>query len=147
MGQMFPRWHSPHSRHSSATSSERSTATKSAPQMMALATCSAWAIPPEAERVTVVAEKVRSGSGRNAKLIEQINTLFKEGMEHYVAGRPGNPNSNMHLSKAAKLFDNVVGLCDKALKNEPGNSQLESRQADASRYAYHARKMKTLSLF
>lgn len=101
---------------------------------------------PEAERVTVVADKVRSGSGRNAKLIEQINTLFKEGMEHYVAGRPGNPNSNMHLSKAAKLFDNVVGLCDKALKNDPGNSQLESRQADASRYAYHSRKMKTLSL-
>jgi hypothetical protein len=101
---------------------------------------------PEAERVTVVADKVKSGSGRNAKLIEQINTLFKEGMEHYVAGRPGNPNSNMHLSKAAKLFDNVVNLCDKALKNDPGNSQLESRQADASRYAYHARKMKTLSL-
>ena len=102
---------------------------------------------PEAEAVTVVADKVSSRSGRNAKLIAEVNVLFEKAMQHYVDGRPGNPNSNMHLSKAAQMFDKVVALCDKALNNDPGNSQIESRQADASRYAYHARKMKTLSLF
>jgi hypothetical protein len=74
----------------------------------------------------------------------EINKVFDEGMDHYVKGRPGNPYSNMHLRKAAKLFDKVVALCDKAIKNDPGNSQIESRQADASRYAYHSRKMTTL---
>jgi hypothetical protein len=77
----------------------------------------------------------------------EINTNFDEAMDHYVKGRPGNPNSNQHLHKAAALFDKVTALCDKALRNDPGNSQIESRQADASRYAYHSRKMSTLSLF
>lgn len=102
---------------------------------------------PQDEEVTVDAATVSSRSGRNAKLVGNINTLFKQGMDHYVAGRPGNPNSNMHLSKAAKLFDQVSQLCDQALRNDPGNSQLESRQADATRYSYHAKKMKTLGMF
>ena len=52
IGQGSPRSHSPHSRHSRASSSGMSMATRSAPQMIALATCSAWAIPPEAISVT-----------------------------------------------------------------------------------------------
>jgi len=96
------------------------------------------------EEATVVTQKVSSGSSVNDKLMAEINDVFDEAMDHYVKGRPGNPNSNQHLHKAAALFDKVIALCDKALKNDPGNSQIESRQADASRYAYHSRKMSTL---
>ena len=102
---------------------------------------------PVEEEATVVTQKVRSGSSSNGELMSEINKSFDEAMDHYVKGRPGNPNSNTHLHKAAALFDKVTGLCDRALKNDPGNSQIESRQADASRYAYHSRKMSTLSLF
>lgn len=105
------------------------------------------AASPQEEVVTVDTTTVSSRSGRNSKTVGQINTLFKQGMDHYVAGRPGNPNSNMHLGKAAKFFDQVTQLCDQALRNDPGNAQLQSRQTDATRYAYNARKMKTLSLF
>ena len=65
-------------------------------------------------------------------------------MEHYIKGRPGRPKSNYHLSKASKLFDKVTALCGRALRNDPSNAQLESRQTDATRHAYHARKMRTL---
>ena len=99
----------------------------------------------EADEVTgVQIDEVGSSSGRNAKTIAKINDLFKDAMDSYVAGRPGNPNSNRHLSQAAKGFDQVVKLCEQVLRSEPGNQALKNRQADASRYAYHARKMKTL---
>ena len=99
------------------------------------------------EQVTgVEVDEVASRSVRNREHIRQINQLFREGMDHYVQGRPGSPNSNKHLQKAVELFDRVIGLCDKALRNDPGNPEIESRQADAARYGYHARKMKTLSV-
>jgi len=101
-------------------------------------------LAPEEEEATVETEKVSSGSAKNGKLMAEINEAFDEAMDHYVKGRPGNPNSNMHLRKAWKLFDKVTELCEKALKNDPGNSLIESRQADATRYAYHSRKMSTL---
>jgi len=101
-------------------------------------------LAPEDEEATVVTEKVSSGSARNDKLMAEINEVFDEAMDHYVKGRPGNPGSNMHLRKAWQLFDKVSALCDKALKNDPGNSQIQSRQADANRYGYHSRKMSTL---
>lgn len=101
-------------------------------------------VAPEDEEATVVAQKVRSGSAKNVKLMAEINEVFDEAMDHYIKGRPGNFNSNKHLHQAATLFDKVVILCDKAEANDPGNSQILSRQADASRYAYHSRKMTTL---
>jgi hypothetical protein len=103
--------------------------------------------PAQQEQVTgVEVDEVGSSSVRNRDHIRQINRLFKEGMDHYVAGRPGSPNSNQHLQKAVELFDRVIQLCDMALRNDPGNAEIESRQADASRYGYHARKMKTLGV-
>ncbi len=102
---------------------------------------------PEEEKVTVETATVRSKSGSNRELIAKINKLFEEGMDHYIKGRPGRPRSNFHLSKAAKLFRKVSALCGQALRNDPGNAQIESRQTDATRFAYHAQKMKTLSLF
>jgi tetratricopeptide (TPR) repeat protein len=99
---------------------------------------------PEDEEATVVAKKVSSNSAKNVKLMAEINEVFDEAMDHYIKGRPGNMNSNKHLHQAATLFDRVVKLCDKAEANDPGNSQILSRQADASKYAYHSRKMTTL---
>jgi hypothetical protein len=100
---------------------------------------------PKKEKVTgVEAEQVVSRSPHNTETVSRINKTFDRAMDHYVKGRPGEPNSNMHLSKAVALFDQVIALCDKALKNDPGNAQILSRQSDASRFGYHARKMKTL---
>ncbi|MHC4249877.1 MAG: hypothetical protein ACYS9X_12180, partial [Planctomycetota bacterium] len=64
-------------------------------------------VAPEKEEATVVTEKVSSGSAKNGKLMAEINKMFDEAMDHYVKGRPGNPNSNTHLHKAAALFDKV----------------------------------------
>ncbi len=99
------------------------------------------------EEVTGVRiDEVGSSSGRHGRTIEQINRLFKEAMDNYVAGRPGNPNSNRRLSQAAKGFSQVSALCDKVLRDEPSNSAVKRRQQDATRFRYHAMKMKTLSL-
>lgn len=100
----------------------------------------------EEEVTGVRIDEVRSTSTRHAKTIDKINRLFKEAMGHYVAGRPGNPNSNRHLAQAAKGFNQVSALCDKVLRDEPSNSAVERRQQDATRFRYHAMKMKTLSL-
>ncbi|MHC4253781.1 MAG: hypothetical protein ACYS9X_32100, partial [Planctomycetota bacterium] len=76
------------------------------------------AAPPSAreERTTATTTKVASASGRNDKLVGDINKTFDEGVQHYIKGRPGNRNANQHLKKAVKLFDQVVQMCDKALR-------------------------------
>jgi len=106
----------------------------------------ASAAPPKEETAEIDVAKIGSRSVRNRELMEQINRSFKEGMEHYVAGRPGMPDSNKHLTEAAALFDKVIALCDQALKNDPDNPEILSRQSEAARFGYHARKMKTLGL-
>jgi tetratricopeptide (TPR) repeat protein len=99
------------------------------------------------EKVTgVEVSSVTSRSARNKDHINQINKMFKDGMDHYVAGRPGSPDSNKHLGQAVSLFDKVIDLCEQALRNDPNNAEISSRQADAAKYGYHARKMKTLSI-
>jgi len=100
----------------------------------------------EEEVTGVETARVGSSSARNVEIVKQINALFDEGMDHYTKGRPGSPQSNMHLAQAVKCFDQVIRLCEQALQNDPGNSALDSRAADASRYGYHARKMQTLGL-
>jgi hypothetical protein len=102
--------------------------------------------PPEEKVTGVEVAAVKSGNARNRDYVKQINSLFEEGMDHYIKGRPGSPDSNKHLAQAVELFDKVINLCDIALRNDPGNTQIESRQADAAKYGYHARKMKTLSV-
>lgn len=98
------------------------------------------------EKAELEVTKISSKSPKNRELIEQINKSFQEGMEHYLAGRPGMPDSNKHLTEAANLFDKVIKLCDQALKNDPDNQEILARQSEAARFGYHARKMKTLGL-
>lgn len=104
-------------------------------------------VSPESEEIALKFDDVRSDARGNEKLVGEINRLFDKGIEHYVAGRPGMPDSNRHLKQAADHFDKVSALCERALRNDPGNRQLQSRAAEARRYRYHAKKMRTLDLF
>ena len=65
-------------------------------------------------------------------------------MGHYIKGRPGNPNSNYHLSQAGRRFRKALAIYEKAFKADPRNSSLESRIQDCNMKIYSCAKMSTL---
>ena len=147
-GHGSPRSHSPQSRHSRAIISGMSIATRSAPQMMALAMCSAWAIPPEAISVTwsrsAVLDQRPVDLAKHVAGVTRIRrrVLAAVGVEHQV----------QHLGAVAGEFD--TRLAAVAARPARGSPRSGRRSAPSARprtaptsgrsgHHHHARRRRT----
>lgn len=91
-------------------------------------------------------QKIRADNPQVQRMVEEADKYFEEGMQYYLAGRPGNPNANQKLEKAAECFEKAANTYQKAADADPGNSKLESRASEAARLHYNSIKMQTLGL-
>jgi tetratricopeptide (TPR) repeat protein len=98
------------------------------------------------EQVEVVVDNSGvHGNGAAAGICEQANAKYDEGMKFYRGFKQGsNGNNNQNLRAALKCLDEAIDLYDQALKKDPGNKSMESRQTEASMVAYGCRKYQTL---
>jgi tetratricopeptide (TPR) repeat protein len=100
----------------------------------------------ETDQVEVVVDNSGvHGNGAAAGVCEQANAKYDEGMKYYRGFKQGsNGNNNQNLRAALKCLDEAIDLYDQALKKDPGNKAIESRQTEASMVAYGCRKYQTL---
>jgi tetratricopeptide (TPR) repeat protein len=94
--------------------------------------------------VKIETQKVASTDPRVTVMVDEGNKYFDEAMKHYIAGRPGAPNSNEELRKAGDLFEKAEALYNKAVEIDPKNDKLQARASDAARLRYNCNKMQTL---
>ena len=86
-----------------------------------------------------------AGRGTAAPIVEKANAKYEEGMATYRRFRQGtNANNNQVLRAALKLLEEAVDLYGEALKKDPGNGAVLSRQTEANMIAYACRKYQTL---
>jgi len=100
--------------------------------------------PPEPE-VKIETQKVASSDPRVTAMVDEGNKYFDDAMKHYIAGRPGAPNSNEELRRAGDLFEKAESLYNKAVELDPKNDKLQARASEAARLRYNCNKMQTLS--
>jgi tetratricopeptide (TPR) repeat protein len=93
--------------------------------------------PPPPPKVTV--DNI-TGKGD----LSTANRAFEEGMQFFIQGRPGNPNSNYNLAQARKKFREALDIYEQTSKSDPGNSSLQSRIQDCNMKIYACSKMMTL---
>ncbi|MHC4917009.1 MAG: hypothetical protein ACYTGB_16135 [Planctomycetota bacterium] len=74
----------------------------------------------------------------------KADRLFNQGVDFYKKGRPGTPNSNANLQKAAKHFREAQGIYEQAAKQDPDNKKIQNRLQDCNRFIYSCMKMQTL---
>jgi hypothetical protein len=75
--------------------------------------------------------------------LKSANQYFREGVDFYKRGRPGNPKSNAYLIKAAKMFRKANVIYEKASHKDPDNSSLLNRITECNRCLYSCNKMRT----
>ena len=69
---------------------------------------------------------------------------YRQGLESFQKGRPGNPNSNQHLQQAAEHFRKAQGHLEKAERSDPDNGSVSRMQVEVNRFLYSCYKMQTL---
>ena len=76
--------------------------------------------------------------------VGKADRLFDQGIGFYRKGRPGTPNSNANLQKAAKRFREAQSIYEQAAKQDPNSKRIQNRLQDCNKNIYACMKMQTL---
>jgi hypothetical protein len=76
--------------------------------------------------------------------VAEGDRLFKEGLRFYLRGRPGSPDSNQNLDRAAKRFRAALELYEQAARKYPNCQPIQNRIQDCNIKIYACAKMRTL---